>query len=186
MTKTVPPNPWEPFLKLAEHSLRKHHMPRIERCFELLSEEQIWWRPNPASNSAGNLALHLAGNVRQWIISALGGAPDSRRRDQEFAERGPLPRSELVKVLNASVSGACRVVRRLSGMELARIYSIQGLSVTGLNAVFHVVEHFAFHTGQIIFISKQQLGADLAFTHLPGDLPDGRKGRSRPRRLPVL
>jgi uncharacterized damage-inducible protein DinB len=186
MTKVIAPNPWEPFLKLAEHSLRRHHLPRIERCFELLSDEQIWWRPNPISNSAGNLALHLAGNVRQWIVSSLGGAPDARRRDREFAERGPLPRTELLAVLNASVTGACRVLRRLSGIELARIYSIQGLSVTGLNAVFHVVEHFAFHTGQIIFISKQQLSADLEFTHLPGDMPNQRKPKARSRSLPVL
>jgi len=186
MAKTTSPNPWEPFLKLAEHSLRRHHLPRIERCFEMLSEKQIWWRPNAASNSAGNLALHLAGNVRQWIVSALGGAADSRQRDREFAERGPLPRAELVKVLNASVSGACRVLRRLSGTDLARIYSIQGLSVTGLNAVFHVVEHFAFHTGQIIFISKQQLGTDLAFTHLPGDMPKRRQQKLASRKLPVL
>lgn len=180
------PNPWQPFLTLAEHSLRRHHLPRIERCFELLSQEQIWWRPNPASNSAGNLALHLAGNVRQWIVSSLGGEQDTRRRDQEFAERGPLPRSELVKVLNASVKDACRVLRRLSGTELARVYVIQRLNVTGLNAVFHVVEHFAFHTGQIIFISKQQLGSDLEFTHLPGDMPDQRRRRIRSRKLPVL
>jgi uncharacterized damage-inducible protein DinB len=173
-------------LKLAEHSLRRHHLPRIERCFELLSPEQIWWRPNPASNSAGNLALHLAGNVRQWIVSGLGGAPDSRRRDEEFAERGPLPGPELVKVLNASVKDACRVLRRLSATDLARIYAIQRLRVTGLNAVFHVVEHFAFHTGQIIFISKQQIGEDLAFTHLPGDTAERRTRRRASRKLPVL
>src|SRR5271169_3933899 len=103
------PNPWQPFLKLAEHSLRRHHLPRIESCLDMLSPEQIWWRPNPASNSAGNMALHLTGNVRQWIVSALGGALDSRQRDREFAERGPVPRSELVKALNASVKDACQV-----------------------------------------------------------------------------
>ncbi|HXJ95703.1 MAG TPA: DUF1572 family protein [Terriglobia bacterium] len=186
MNKTPSPNPWQPFLKLAEHSLRRHHLPRIERCFDLLSPEQIWWRPNPASNSAGNLALHLAGNVRQWIVSAVGGAPDARQRDQEFAERGPLPDPELVKVLRVSVRDACRVLRRLSAVELARIYTIQGLQVTGLNAIFHVVEHFAFHTGQIIFISKQQLRRDLDFTRLPGDMPEHRTRERASRKLPVI
>ena len=186
MNKALLPNPWQPFLKLAEHSLLRHHLPRIERCLGLLSAEQIWWRPNPASNSAGNLSLHLAGNVRQWIVSALGGAPDSRRRDQEFAERGPMPGPELVKVLGASVRDACRVLRRLSATELARIYVIQGLQVTGLNAIFHVVEHFAFHTGQIIFISKQQLRRDLDFTHLPGDTPRHRTRATASRKLPVI
>jgi len=180
------PNPWRPFLTLAERSLRRHHLPRIERCLEILSPDQIWWRPNPASNSAGNMVLHLAGNVRQWIVSALGGATDSRQRDREFAERGPMPRAKLVKVLNASVADAVRVLHRLSGVDLARLYSIQGLRVTGLNAVFHVVEHFAFHTGQIIFISKQQLGIDLKFTHLPGDVPQRRTRKRASPKFPVI
>jgi uncharacterized damage-inducible protein DinB len=186
MIQNASPNPWQPILKLAEHSLRRHHLPRIERCLHLLSPKQIWWRPNSASNSAGNLTLHLAGNVRQWIVSSLGGARDSRQRDQEFAERGPAPRSQLVEVLNKSVQDACQVLHRLSGVELARFYSIQGLRVTGLNAVFHVVEHFAFHTGQIIFITKQQLGTDLEFTHLPDDIPEHRGRKRESRKLPVL
>ncbi len=186
MKNALLPNPWQPFLKLAEHSLHRHHLPRIERCFELLTPEQIWWRPNPASNSAGNLVLHLAGNVRQWIVSCLGGAPDVRRRDEEFSACGPLPGPDLMKLLKASVQDACRVLRRLSAIELARIYAIQGLRVTGLNAVFHVVEHFAFHTGQIIYISKQQLRKDLDFTHLPGDMPEHRIRKRGARRLPVI
>ena len=168
------------FLNLSGHSLRRHHLPRAKRCLELLSDEQIWWRPNPASNSAGNLALHLAGNVRQWIVSGLGGAPDTRHRDREFSEQGPVPRDELIRALTSSVNHACRVLRGLSTRDLARTYTIQKMHVRGLNAVLHVVEHFAFHTGQIIFITKQQLNEDLDFTRLPGD-------RKAPlRKLPVL
>ena len=169
-------------LKLAQHSLRRHHLPRVERCLGKLSEEQIWWRPNDASNSAGNLALHLAGNVRQWIGSGLGGAADTRRRDEEFAERGPLPRARLRSTLRAAVSDACKVLRRLTLEDLAREYRIQKLRVTGLNAVLHVVEHFAFHTGQIIFITKLQTRRDLDFTNLPGQA-GSKKSRSR---FPVL
>jgi uncharacterized damage-inducible protein DinB len=177
-----PSDPTQQFLRLAEHSLRRHHLPRIERCLRKLSEEQIWWRPNDASNSAGNLALHLAGNVRQWIVSGLGGAPDARRRDQEFAERGPLPRAQLLVTLRAAVADACKVLRRMRPEHLVHAYRIQRLRVTGLNAVLHVVEHFAFHTGQIIFLTKQQAGRDLAFTNLPGE----RRSKGGPRALPVL
>lgn len=167
-------------LKLAEHSLRRHHLPRIEQCLKRLSEKETWWRPNGASNSAGNLALHLTGNVRQWIVSALGGAVDARQRDREFAERGPLPRAQVLLSLRASVRDACRVLRRLRQEDLARAYRIQKFSVTGLNAVLHVVEHFAFHTGQIIFITKQQIGRDLAFTKLPGERQPAKRRRSLP------
>lgn len=178
--KSSPPS--RRFLALAEHSLRRHHLPRIEQCLQQLSEDEIWWRPNEASNSAGNLALHLAGNVRQWIVSGLGGAPDVRHRDQEFAERGPLPRAKLLQALRAAVTEACRVLRRLTSRDLHRTYSIQKLRVTGLNAVLHVTEHFAFHTGQIIFITKLKRGEDLGFTRLPEEKP----ASSSPRKLPVL
>jgi len=177
------------FLKLAEHSLRRHHLPRIERCLAMLSSEQIWWRPNDSSNSAGNLALHLAGNVRQWIVAGLGGAADARIRDLEFSERGPVPRARLLRTLRSAVLDACKVLRRLTAAELAAPHVIQKMPVTGLNAVLHVVEHFAFHAGQIVFITKQLRAKDLRFTRLPSDMKPpqpAKSGRSGRRTLPVL
>jgi uncharacterized damage-inducible protein DinB len=177
------------FLALAEHSLRQHHLPRIERCLGILSNQQIWWRPNEQSNSAGNLALHLAGNVRQWIVAGLGGATDARQRDLEFSERGPVPRARLVRLLRSAVLDACRVIRRLTPAELAAGYEIQKMPVTGLNVLLHVVEHFAFHSGQIIFITKELASQDLRFTRLPGDMRVSRARSSKERRgreLPVL
>src|ERR1700694_3711258 len=53
--------------------LEERYFPRIAGCLEQLSEQEIWWRPNDASNSIGNLVLHVCGNMRQWIISGLGG-----------------------------------------------------------------------------------------------------------------
>src|ERR1700726_140797 len=63
------------------------------------ASEEIWWRPNEASNSIGNLVLHICGNMRQWIISGLGGAEDLRQRDKEFTERGPVAREALLEEL---------------------------------------------------------------------------------------
>src|SRR6266542_5100625 len=90
-----------PLLKQARHSIAEHHLPRITRCLRLLSDAEVWWRPNRASNSVGNLVLHLSGNVRQWIISGMGGAPDIRDRDREFAETGPLSRRDLIHRLRS-------------------------------------------------------------------------------------
>jgi uncharacterized damage-inducible protein DinB len=139
----------------------------IDRCLSLLTEKEIWWRPNAASNSAGNLVLHLCGNVRQWIVSGLGGAPDLRVRDREFSERGPIPRRVLVARLRATVSEASRVLRRLPPESLTREHTIQGFRVTGLVAVAHVYEHFSHHAGQIIYITKLKRGKKLGFTSLP-------------------
>jgi hypothetical protein len=79
------------FLANSQQIIVKNNLPHIVECLQQLSEDEIWWRPNSASNSAGNLVLHLCGNVRQWIISGLGGEEDKRERDREFAERGPIP-----------------------------------------------------------------------------------------------
>ena len=74
------------FISQARYLLREEYLPKIERCLEQLSDEQVWWRANAKSNSIGNLLLHLSGNVRQWIVGGLGGAPDQRNRDAEFAQ----------------------------------------------------------------------------------------------------
>jgi len=157
------------FLAQARHSLREQHLPRIIGCLKTLSEDQIWWRPNPTSNSVGNLVLHLAGNVRQWVVCGLGGEQDRREREKEFSELGPLPRPFLIRHLEKTVAAANRVLANLSSPDLARQYNIQGFGVTGLTAVAHVTEHFAYHTGQIIYATKLLRGADLGFTLLPGD-----------------
>ncbi len=154
-------------LAQARHSLQAHHLPRIARCLAMLSAKEIWWRAHPTSNSVGNLVLHLEGNVRQWIISGLGGAPDRRKRDREFAARGPIPRRVLLARLRNTVSEACRVLEKLSSRDLARDYVIQGFHLTGLNALSHVTEHFAYHTGQIILVTKLKRRRDLGFTRLP-------------------
>jgi hypothetical protein len=132
-----------------------------------LDEDEIWWRPNAASNSAGNLVLHLCGNIRQWIISGLGGARDVRVRDKEFSERGPVPRRVLIKHLRGTVGEACKVLGHMSPETLTREYTIQGFHVTGLYAVSQVYEHFSHHAGQIIYLTKMKRGKNLRFTRLP-------------------
>src|SRR5262245_31019741 len=102
------------------------YLPRIVTCLELLNEEQIWWRPNPSTNSAGNIVLHLCGNVRQWIISGLGGAPDIRERDKEFSEAGPISRRALIKKLKQTMAEASGVLGDVTPATLRRELSIQG------------------------------------------------------------
>ncbi len=175
MSKTGLTNP---LIAQAKHVLRQVYLPRITTCLEQLSPEQIWWRPNEASNSVGNLVLHLTGNVRQWIISGLGGTPDVRQRDLEFSERGPVPRRVLVSRLDKTVKEACDVLGKLSPEDMARVHTIQKYRVTGVEAAFHVAEHFSHHAGQIILLTKMVTGRDLEFTQLPGE--KRRKSRNLP------
>ena len=138
--------------------------PRLCSCLDGLTEEQLWWRPNPASNSIGNLLLHLNGNVGQWILQGLGGAPGERNRDAEFAERGPVDAGKLRQTLERTLKQVDLLLARLSEQDLLQHRDIQVYSnVTGIEAIYHVVEHFAMHYGQILYISKLIRGEGLGF-----------------------
>jgi uncharacterized damage-inducible protein DinB len=131
---------------------------KIEHCTALLSDAQIWWRPNEACNSIGNLLLHLRGNLSQWVLAGIGGEPVERHRSAEFAARETATRSELLGGLAEAVSRARRTICSLQPAALARPTTVQGYGTDGLGIVFHVVEHMAYHTGQIIAATKELLG----------------------------
>ena len=136
---------------------------RIESCLDRLSGEQIWARGGENENAVGNLALHLAGNVRQWIVSGVGGKPDVRERDAEFAARGGASAAELKQRLRATVREAAAVIGGVSAQRLIERVTIQKYEQSVLEAIYHVVEHFSMHTGQIQFATKMLTGADLGF-----------------------
>lgn len=151
------------FVKQARELLSEQYLPKIERCLEQLSDEQIWWRSNPDSNSIGNLLLHLSGNARQWIVSGLGGEADSRQRQSEFEERGTIPRDELLIRLRKTVAEVDSVLATFYSRRLLDNYRIQGTETSALAAIFHVTEHFSMHTGQIILLTKMLANVDLLF-----------------------
>ncbi len=152
----------EIFLDFSADKL-KQFCSRIEDCLGRLTDEQVWMRDAESANAVGNLVLHLSGNVRQWIVSAVGGEADIRHRDAEFAARGDIPREELSSRLSGVVVQAVEVIRGLTAERLGEIIKVQNYEVTVLEAVYHVVEHFAEHTGQIIFATKLLTGADLGY-----------------------
>jgi len=167
----VSPETGRAFLAEARRHLREDYLPKIERCLERLTDEQVWWRASERSNSVGNLLLHLEGNLRQWVVCGAGGAADARVRDREFEERRQLPREELLKALRAAVDEADDALARLDPAALLETRRVQGLDVTLLTAVFHAVEHFSMHTGQVILLTKMLADEDLAFYDFSGGVP---------------
>ncbi|MGA2570597.1 MAG: DUF1572 family protein [Terracidiphilus sp.] len=151
------------FLDFSRKALFGQAWPRIKECVAPLTDEQVWWRPNPASNSIGNLLLHLNGNVRQWIVDSFNKAEDKRDRPAEFAAHSGLTAAELVARLGATLDEAAKALDRLTVEELLAPYEIQGYHVRGLDAVYQVVAHFGLHFGQIAWITKSLTGEDLGF-----------------------
>ncbi len=149
---------------------------RIETCLKKLNRQQIWTRGSEHENAVGNLVLHLGGNVRQWIIAGVGGAPDRRDRDAEFAARNGDSAEALAAALHATVEEACAVLARVDGERLLERIVVQHYDVSVMEAIYHVVEHFSGHTGQILFAAKALTSEDLGFhAHLRTTGPHSEK-----------
>lgn len=158
------------FIRRSRNYLSGEYLPKIRACLSRLDEEQIWWRPNGASNSVGNLVLHLAGNVRQWVVAGIGERPDTRKREEEFAAAGGWPASRLVEHLEGSLAEVDEVLAGLDPDRLGEAREIQGLETTVLGALYHAVEHFSGHTAQIQYVTKMLTGDPLDFYVID---PDG-------------
>lgn len=146
--------------------LREEYFSKISTCLEQLSDDDIWWRAHETNNSIGNLILHLTGNIRQWIFQYLGGNKFQRERDVEFSERHPISKFELLKRLDAALRDVDAVLEKFPVEHLHTTYTIQKYSVSGLEAILHVTEHFSYHVGQIVYITKLRTGNDLKFYNL--------------------
>ena len=158
----------EIFLEFSAEKLEQLHS-RVQDCLARLTGEQIWTRHSENENAVGNLALHLAGNIRQWIGSGVAGWPDHRERDAEFDARSGKSPEELAELLKIRVTEVVSIVRSLPVSRLTERVTPQGYDVTVLEAIAHVVEHFSMHTGQIILLTKLLTGEDLAYyQHLKG------------------
>ena len=142
------------FIDRSRHYLGTEYRTKLRAAVSVMPPEAIWWRANDQSNSVGNLLLHLTGNIRQWIASGIGGALDARDRASEFAARTGPSGDELLANLDRALDDVDTALARLTADDLAATRTIQGRETTVLEAVYHVVEHFSLHLGQIILVAK--------------------------------
>ncbi|NNK10196.1 MAG: DUF1572 family protein [Flavobacteriaceae bacterium] len=141
-----------------EESLRM-----VQLSLNEVDEKDIWRRPNDASNSIGNILVHLCGNITQYILAGLDGREDLRRRDEEFSIKEGLNKNELLNNLSDLIQQVKGVVNGLSQEQLPKMYRVQGFDLSGFGILLHVVEHFSYHTGQIAFWVKCLKEKDLKF-----------------------
>jgi uncharacterized damage-inducible protein DinB len=166
------------FIERSRHYLAFEYPTKIRRCLDVLPADAIWRRTDERSNSIGNLLLHLSGNVRQWIVSSVGGAADARHRSAEFEAREGAGAHDLYDTLRATLDEAETVIASLTPSRLLERRTIQGREVSVFDAVYHVVEHFALHTGQIVLLTKQLAPGRIQFYEDAGGLaiPRWREG----------
>ena len=116
------------FLDSSRKLLFGQHWPRMKTCVESLTTEQIWWRPNDASNSIGNLLLHLNGNVRQWLVTSFNQAKTSAIARLSSRPRKAAPRQSCWTELGATLDEAAAVLDRLTPADLLAHLRGPGLS----------------------------------------------------------
>jgi len=147
------------FLSDSRAFLTGEYLPSIETCVARLTDQQIWSRANESSNSIGNLLLHLAGSTRYWATEVIGKAPIGRVRQQEFDQREVIPVAELMARLRAVIAETDACFAGLTGDHLIETRKTKNEEFTVLWCVYHIVEHFSYHTGQIQSMTKAFVGA---------------------------
>jgi Protein of unknown function (DUF1572) len=150
---------------------------QLRHCLGQLDDGQVWWRPREGMNSIADLLLHLCGNVAQRVGSVVGGRLDAfrpgdwllqcRDRDREFAERGPIPKADLVRRLEDEVGEADAVLAGLGTPELLGVRRYQGLGRelegTVLAVVFRTLLHVSGLTQEVVHLTRLQLGDAYRF-----------------------
>jgi uncharacterized damage-inducible protein DinB len=142
------------FIDASRAFLMDEYLPKIRLAVAPLNHDEIWWRPHADSNSIGNLLMHLEGNARQWLLGGVGRMPGMRDRDTEFATTSGAAKDELMRRLGDTIHDIDAMFARLTVAELDEPRQIQGANTTVFNAIYHVVEHFSGHTGQIILLAS--------------------------------
>jgi len=151
------------FISWSRGYLTDEYRIKLRKTVRAIPDGMLWWRPNEEANSVGNLLLHLEGNVRQWIIGGVGGAPDVRHRAGEFAARESATAEVLLARLEQTLDEADRVLERLKPEQLIERRRVQMRDVSVLEAIYQVVQHFALHLGQIILVAKAQVPGAVKF-----------------------
>jgi uncharacterized damage-inducible protein DinB len=137
----------------------------INKCLDKLTEEQMSCRGGDYENSIANLLLHLEGNIRQWFLHGIGGQPDVRQRDEEFALSPSLPCAEIRRRFAATLEESRQVIASLPPARLLEKIDPQPSAKVGpmtiLEAIFRIVSHLQLHQGQIVLLTKQFIASDL-------------------------
>jgi uncharacterized damage-inducible protein DinB len=114
------------------------------------SDEKVWLAATGITNSGGNLALHLVGNLKHFIGAVLGGTGYVRDRDAEFTSKS-VSRAQLITAVDETTAIVSTTLAKLTGDELAATYPIDvfGQPMTTEYFIIHLATHFNYHLGQI-------------------------------------
>lgn len=136
----------ETFLEFYERDLQK----LTEEINAYENEQVIWMTKEGINNSAGNLCLHLIGNLKHFIGATLGNTGYIRERDKEFSLKN-IPKSDLISSVHETKSIVLKTLQKLSAEDLEKDFPLEKHNkiVTTENMLVHLLIHLGYHLGQI-------------------------------------
>jgi uncharacterized damage-inducible protein DinB len=141
-------------LHMTRMRLLQDYPGQINTCLDVLSEEEIWWRPHEQANAVANLVLHLSGSNRYYLEQVIGGRDIGRDRAAEFAARGGQSKAQLLERWKHARHVAEDVLTALQPSQLAQTTDRTGKLTTYAQVLLHVTHHNAAHMGQIVWMTK--------------------------------
>ena len=136
----------------------------IETSINRLTEEDVWEIFKGETNSIGNLCLHLAGSEYAFIVSIIGGNPIIRQRSKEFTDHKVVNSQQVLKLLQEVRLQSKKIINKMDYPDLMREIQMPATTSTAipeesknqsiLSVIMYVVEHYAYHTGQIVYMTK--------------------------------
>jgi hypothetical protein len=137
-------------------ALYRRDLTRLEQQVDAFPDDEALWRTLPGvTNSAGNLAMHLEGNLREYLGRRLAGVDYVRNRPQEFVKAG-LSRRELCLRIRALAQTIPAVLETLPPEHFAKPYpeEVFGKPITTGQFLIHLHGHFNWHLGQIDYLRR--------------------------------
>ena len=132
---------------------------RLVRQLDALDDTRLWQVVPGVTNSAGNLMLHLNGNLREFVGRQLGGVPFVRERATEFGAK-EVPRQEMTAALTELASVVPGVITRMPDARWEDTFPEQvlGEPLTNRHFVTHLYGHLNYHLGQIDYLRRVLTG----------------------------
>lgn len=180
---------------LRDNVLRMLHreLAAVQREVEAYPDDESLWQVAPGiSNSGGNLALHLAGNLRHFVGAVLGNSDFKRDRDSEFSARG-ISRERVSREIADAKEQVVRALRDLDPMRLDADFPTPvgpGVMLRTDVMLLHLSVHAGYHLGQIDYHRRMISGSDATVNTLPlqaltGPLPESSAGTDMPTDMPA-
>jgi uncharacterized damage-inducible protein DinB len=141
-------------LHLTRVRLTQDYPAQINACLDVLTDDQLWWRPNEQANAVANLVVHLSWSNRFYLEQAIAGRDIGRHRDAEFATREGFAKPKLLETWQHSLRAVEDVLNRLQPADMMTATDRTGKVTTYGQVLLHVTHHNAAHMGQIVWITK--------------------------------